>query len=238
MGWQEEVVANMQSEKTAIEARNNCRKKMMFDLWDKFKTANEALIPELKMKEERSLRDFVEYYWLTHQGYSIRLSISIAPTGGLTCYFIECVNSKGRLYLSFYNEEGDILIYSDYSGTIYFEINSDTPSIIIKNLCMNTNHPSHGLQVTKDPRNKTTTGGCFIATAAMGSPLVQEVLILSRFRDEILINNFFGKWFVKSYYFLSPCVAALIIKNIKLQKITAKYFIKPLSRAIAKVLIH
>ena len=75
--------------------------------------------------------------------------------------------------------------------------------------------------------------GCFIATAAMGTPLAQEVFILSRFRDQILVNSYLGRCLVKVYYFLSPHVAALIKKNNRLKRITAKYFVKPLAKAVS-----
>jgi hypothetical protein len=53
-------------------------------------------------------------------------------------------------------------------------------------------------------------GGCFIATAAFGTPLAEEVEILSRLRDEYLLTNEWGKRFVTFYYQHSPAVARFI----------------------------
>lgn len=53
-------------------------------------------------------------------------------------------------------------------------------------------------QLTKDP------GGCYIATYTYGNYNAPEVLILRKFRDEKLLNNFIGKLFVKIYYAISP----------------------------------
>lgn len=50
-------------------------------------------------------------------------------------------------------------------------------------------------------------GGCFIATAAYGTPMAEEVRYLRAFRDEYLQTNDAGRWFVKQYYKYSPSLA-------------------------------
>lgn len=63
-------------------------------------------------------------------------------------------------------------------------------------------------------------GGCFIATAAFGSPLEKHVQILRDFRDTYLLNNAAGKAFVKFYYSTSPSIAGRIAQNEGLRFIT------------------
>ena len=52
--------------------------------------------------------------------------------------------------------------------------------------------------------------GCFIATAAFGSPLAPAVNVLRRFRDMYLITNKIGGWLVGKYYEYSPPLANYI----------------------------
>jgi len=61
-------------------------------------------------------------------------------------------------------------------------------------------------------------GGCFIATAAFGSYLEPNVIVLRRFRDTYLIHNGVGQFFVNIYYKFSPPVANFISKHDNLRK--------------------
>lgn len=54
------------------------------------------------------------------------------------------------------------------------------------------------------------SSGCFIATAAWGTPMHTEVRYLRAFRDEYLLTNALGRYFVDIYYAVSPPVADYI----------------------------
>ena len=54
---------------------------------------------------------------------------------------------------------------------------------------------------------------CFIATAAYGTPLHEDIDVLSAFRAEHLMTNPGGRAFVKIYYTTSPPFADVISKN-------------------------
>jgi hypothetical protein len=70
-------------------------------------------------------------------------------------------------------------------------------------------------------------GGCFIATAAFGSPLAGQVEILRQFRDRYLLTNAWGKKFVSWYYRNGP-VAAGWIKDKPLAKAAVQAALYPL----------
>ena len=62
-------------------------------------------------------------------------------------------------------------------------------------------------------------GGCFIATAAYGSPLDSHVDTLRSFRDQYLETNPLGSAFVSLYYKVSPPMADYIEKHPTLKPI-------------------
>lgn len=73
---------------------------------------------------------------------------------------------------------------------------------------------------------------CFIATAVYESPHAIEVLVLKRWRDRYLINNWFGRFFIRIYYMVGPVLADFVIDNKTLKKlfrIPLDYLVKLLS---------
>ena len=70
-------------------------------------------------------------------------------------------------------------------------------------------------------------GGCFIATAAFGSRLAPQVMVLEKFRDRFLLTNRPGRRFVRFYYTHSPAAAQALQKNETLRAL-ARLSIWPL----------
>ena len=62
-------------------------------------------------------------------------------------------------------------------------------------------------------------GGCFIATAAWGSDMQDDVRYLRAFRDNYLLTNRAGRWFVRQYYHYSPPLADYIRRHPRLRQL-------------------
>jgi hypothetical protein len=73
--------------------------------------------------------------------------------------------------------------------------------------------------VTHAGNDSGGSGGCFIATAAHGSPLAKHVKVLRKFRDHFLLTSRIGKRFVCFYNTHSPPMADFIKKHDRLQMV-------------------
>jgi hypothetical protein len=80
---------------------------------------------------------------------------------------------------------------------------------------------------TSTPPAPKSSGGCFVATAACGDPLAPDVILLSAFRDDVLLHNQVGRAFVRLYYTLSPPVAAVIARSETLRRAAMTCVVRP-----------
>jgi hypothetical protein len=79
-------------------------------------------------------------------------------------------------------------------------------------VCQGQSDPvAAGLKTT--PIDFTTVPPCFVATAAYGSPLADEIWALRRFRDRYLMTNPAGRAFVDAYYAVGPYAADIIAEH-------------------------
>ncbi|MBW2980746.1 hypothetical protein KY360_05000 [Candidatus Woesearchaeota archaeon] len=88
----------------------------------------------------------------------------------------------------------------------------------------------HDLTEYRDKLEKKERG-CFIATAAYGTPFAQEIDVLRDWRDNSLSKNFLGVLFVKFYYRISPPIARFISKREKLRRLV-RIVLKPVIKII------
>jgi len=87
----------------------------------------------------------------------------------------------------------------------------------------------------KTGENPDTSSGCFIATAAYGTPMAEEVGSLCKFRDDVLLKYPAGREFVKFYYATSPPIADFI-RNKPGLKAMVREALKPLVISIKEVI--
>lgn len=66
---------------------------------------------------------------------------------------------------------------------------------------------TYSRQAPQPSPQQQTKEGCYIATAVYGSYEAPQVLTLRRFRDDTLRATSLGRWFIRTYYRLSPPVA-------------------------------
>jgi len=87
--------------------------------------------------------------------------------------------------------------------------------------------PAQNVVVTATFQVIPTSSGCFIATAAYGSPVAEQLDVLRGFRDGVLLESGAGSQFVDLYYRLSPPVADFISGDSLLRTLVRELLIDP-----------
>jgi hypothetical protein len=87
--------------------------------------------------------------------------------------------------------------------------------------------PAQDVIVTANFQIYSTTGGCFIATAAYGSPTAEQLDVLREFRDEVLLESTVGSQLVDLYYRLSPPIAEFMSGNSFLRTAVRELLVDP-----------
>ena len=73
----------------------------------------------------------------------------------------------------------------------------------------------------------STLPGCFIATAAYGTPIAEQIDVLREFRDVVLLESAVGSQFAALYYQLSPPIADFIAGNELLRTMVREFLVDP-----------
>jgi len=172
------------------------------------------------VKEDTHLRCFLDHV-LVMDGERTKYHVC------MKC--MKCAGCKGDILPG---QEIKAISVSDYDREMSEFCGDHTHSIYY----LSYHKECHDKQQAHD-KVQNSGGGCFIATAAMGSPLAAEVVTLSRFRDEVLATSKAGRAFITVYYALSPYLARFIANRIRLRHVVAEYFVKPLAKSVASTRI-
>jgi len=87
--------------------------------------------------------------------------------------------------------------------------------------------PGADVTVTAMFEVATSASGCFIATAAYGSPTAEQIDVLREFRDVVLLESTVGTQFVALYYKLSPPIADFISGSSFLRTVVRELLVDP-----------
>jgi len=170
---------------------------------------------------------------------TIRTSIGGGATTPGTTTFAN-VNSDGR-YVSFYPGSGshvvnlvgtplnDAFEFTNWTGDVSTIANPNAANTTI------TITPNGDYEIKANFQLKSTpppSGGCFIATAAYGTPTAKQLDVLQAFRDDVLLKSAVGSRLVDFYYRVSPPIANFISEHNFVRTLVRELLVDPIVRVL------
>jgi predicted DNA-binding transcriptional regulator YafY len=156
----------------------------------------------------------------------------------------ESISNNHRLEISYkdYHGKNSLRQISNIEYSNEFQKNSSKKSEHISAYChlkngkrtfkLNRIEKVRFVENTKNTNWVKNSSGCYIATMAYGSYEHPQVLILRKFRDDVLLSSFIGKLFVKVYYTISPKFVIVLKNQITINIIIRKILDKLIEKII------
>jgi fibronectin type III domain protein len=161
----------------------------------------------------------------TVQGYDVRYRVGNAPMGDAD--FATANDARFT---------GDVVRAGELQTLIVHDLLPETPySVAVRayDECHNTSSITTATFTTA-ARKIGEVDACFVATAAYGSLLANDVEMLRRFRDRTLKHSVLGELAVETYYTFGPTVAGVVGES-DLLRATARQLLTPLVRWVGKL---
>lgn len=96
--------------------------------------------------------------------------------------------------------------------------------------------PNRDYEIKANFQLKSTTpppsGGCFIATAAYGTPTAKQLDVLRAFRDDVLLKSTVGSRLANLYYKVSPPIANFISEHNVVRTLVRELLVDPIVRVL------
>ncbi|MCX8063673.1 MAG: hypothetical protein N3G21_00685 [Candidatus Hydrogenedentes bacterium] len=152
---------------------------------------------------------YIDRIIITNPNSGYKISLPITEERGIDEGFLKFKTPKSQ-------ETGimNILLYS--------RGNPFTPTVTLTNILVYSKPPERldylwliptgMIAIILGAVGEGTSGGgpCFIATAAYGTPLAEEINVLRAIRDNFMLTNVAGTAFVEFYYNISPPIAEFV----------------------------
>ena len=81
--------------------------------------------------------------------------------------------------------------------------------------------------------SKEVPNNCFIATAASGDANDPNVIVLRRFRDQRLVQSYFGRLFIQAYEVWGPVIARKIRHSLIVRQIVYTICVRPCAKFVS-----
>jgi hypothetical protein len=156
----------------------------------------------------------------TVQGYEVHYRVGEAPIGDTEFDAANDAHFTGSVVRS---GELQTLVVEDLLPDTSYSV-----AVRAFDECHNTSNVTTATFITA-PRKIGEVDACFVATAAYGSLLANDVEMLRRFRDRLLKRSVIGELAVETYYTFGPALAGMVGES-DLLRATARNLLAPLVR--------